>query len=194
MLQGIDRQALSDWVYLAVAGEAGGAQRRQWRDRLRLCRRLGLGLIVGGSVVEALLDPAPYRPRRNKRRRSLLLRELARRVGDPNSGGSSGRPIMTTYRQDALRCARFLERRGPSRCAVIKAATGVAQAPRILQRDVYGWFQRVARGTYALPPPGRARARELGRGGREAGSASKRGQIYFPARYQAHRRPAGFRK
>jgi hypothetical protein len=154
VFQGIDRQAISDWVYLAVPGEARGARRRRWRDRLKLCRRLGLGLIVVGRLVEVLLDPAPYRPRRSKRRRSMLLREFARRVGDPNSGGSSRRPLMTAYRQDALRCARYLKQEGPSRIAVLRTATGVEAAATILQRDVYGWFQRVARGTYALTPVG----------------------------------------
>ncbi len=84
----------------------------------------------------------------------MLLREFQRRVGDPNQAGTSQRPIVTAYRQDALRCARFLDRSGPSRAAVVRSETGVHHAPRILQRDVYGWFQRIERGTYALTAVG----------------------------------------
>ena len=38
----------------------------------KLCRRLGLGLIViaGRGAVEVIEDPIPYRPRQSKRRSS----------------------------------------------------------------------------------------------------------------------------
>ena len=172
VFQGIRRQTVTDVVYLAVAlpgaGAGGRAWRRQSRDVVKLCRRLGLGLITvavekgapedgtqGPGHVEVLLDPAPYRPRKSPRRRGRLLREFQRRVGDPNCGGSSKRRLVTAYRQDALRCAGFLAQAGPARLAEIRSATGVAGAARILQRDVYGWFQRVERGTYAVTPLGR---------------------------------------
>ena len=34
-----------------------------------------------------------------------MLREFQRRVGDPNTGGTTGVKRMTAYRQDALRLA-----------------------------------------------------------------------------------------
>ena len=104
VLQGVDRLALSDRVYLAVG---------QWPKRMRnvkkLCRRLGLGLmVVVAARADIVLDPVPYRPRLNKRKAGRLLGEHARRVGDPNRGGSTTRvPMMTAYRQEALRCAEL---------------------------------------------------------------------------------------
>ena len=164
VFQGLKRQAMTDSVYLAVAQEAGAAKaglwRRHHRDIRKLCRMLGLGLMtvrLGGRQaprVEVHLDPAPYRPRKNRRQSGLLLQEFQRRVGDPNPGGTTKRPIVTAYRQDALRCARFLQRHGPTKAARLKRETGVDGAPRMLQRDVYGWFQRVERGVYALTPVG----------------------------------------
>ena len=165
IFQGIRRQSMTDHVYLAFAVHAGGSEvtiwRRHYRDILKLCRMLGLGLITvhisvdGRSSIEVHLDPAPYHPRKHKRRRAMLLREFQRRVGDPNQGGTSKRPIVTAYRQDALRCAWFLDRGGPTKAIAVKAETGVYRAPRILQRDHYGWFQRVERGTYSLTPNGK---------------------------------------
>ena len=112
VLQGVDRLALADTVYLAVGVPAKPAPsslwRRERRSILRLCRRLGLGLLAvheptarKDALVEPMLDPSPYRPRPNKRRPGRLLREFAHRVGDPNTGGVSQRPIVTAYRQDA---------------------------------------------------------------------------------------------
>ncbi len=162
VFQGMRRQTITDLVYLAVAAPNGAALwRRHSRDIAKLCRMLGLGLITvrstdrGAPRVEVHFDPAPYRPRKNKRRRAKLLGEFQRRVGDPNPGGASQRPIVTAYRQDALKCARWLSGNGPTKAAIVRLETGVARAPRILLRDVYGWFERVERGIYGLTPAGR---------------------------------------
>jgi hypothetical protein len=162
--QGIDRLALSDAVYLAV-----GAWPARATEVRRLCRRLGLGLIVvTGGRADVLEDPSPYQPRRNARRAGRLLREHQRRVGDPMAGGSTRVPVMTAYRQQALRCARLLEP-GPMTPREMRAAADVPNAGPILRDDVYGWFERIARGTYVLTPRGRealAADRALDPGGR----------------------------
>ena len=149
VIQGIDRLALTDAVYLAV-----GAWPRRLANVRRLCRRVGLGLIVvTHGRAEVLLDPLPYAPRKNRRRAGRLLDEHRRRVGDPSVGGSVRRPIMTAYRQEALRCAARLEA-GPAPIRDIRGPGDVPHAARILQTNVYGWFERVGRGVYALSPRG----------------------------------------
>jgi hypothetical protein len=159
LLQGIDRLAMSEQVYLAFAAPAKAATwRRDRRPVLKLCRRLGLGLLMvhpDKGLVEPLLDPLPYQPRPNRKRQSLLLKEFAQRVGDPNTGGQSRRPIVTAYRQNALRCAALLQRQGPTKAAEVASGTGVATAATLLRSDVYGWFQRIERGIYDLSPKGR---------------------------------------
>jgi hypothetical protein len=154
LMQGVDRQAISDAVYLAITPP----KRRQYHDMLKLCRRLGLGvLIVTGDHVEALADPAPYQPRKANKRKTQLLKEFAHRTGDTTLGGSSTRALrMTAYRQDTLRCAAYLSQKGASKVALITAEAGVAKAAAILQRDVYGWFFKVDRGIYTLSVKGNA--------------------------------------
>ena len=107
------------------------------------------------ALVEPLLDPSTYKPRPNKRRQGLLLKEFAHRVGDPNTGGSTRRPIVTAYRQDALRCAAVLGTNGPTKAVEVARLAGVAKATGIMYRDVYGWFGRIDRGVYELSPKGR---------------------------------------
>jgi hypothetical protein len=60
---------------------------------------------------------------------------------------------MTAYRQQALACAAAMLA-GPRRPRDIRAA--VPDAPKILLRNVYGWFVRVDRGLYDLTGLGRA--------------------------------------
>ena len=159
LLQGVDRLSLSEQVYLAFAAPAKAASwQRDRKNVLKLCRRLGLGLLMvhpQKNLVEPLLDPLPYQPRPNRKRQTLLLREFSQRVGDPNTGGQTRRPIVTAYRQNALRCAALLCAQGPTKAAAIAETTAVKTAAGILQRDVYGWFLRVERGIYDLSPKGR---------------------------------------
>ena len=161
ILQGVDRLAMTERVYLAVPRPErqarGGALAPERPEIRKLCRRLGLGLMLVGPTrqsVEVLEEPVPYRPRRAKARALRLIDEFSRRIGDANIGGAVGVPLVTAYRQDALRCARALAVGGPMRVAALRAAAGVPRAARILQRNVYGWFDRIERGTYQLTPEG----------------------------------------
>ncbi|MBS0520558.1 MAG: hypothetical protein JSR90_17815 [Proteobacteria bacterium] len=164
VLQGVNRLTLSDTVYLAV-----GTWPKNMRDVKKLCRRLGLGLmVVAASRVDVVLDPLPYVPRKNKRKVGRLLGEHARRVGDPNRGGSSTKvPVMTAYRQAALRCAALLAENGPMKAAAVRTACDAPNAGAILRDDVYGWFERVERGIYTVTPEGRRGLARFGWSGAE---------------------------
>ncbi len=151
VLQGVHRTAACDEIWLAVRlGRRGRARDPRVR---KLCRFLGFGLlgVSGNSGVEILVQPGPWRPRRDPRRRVRLVSEHRRRVGDPALGGSSRTPIMTAYRQQALACAASLSK-GPRRTSELKRT--VPDAPRILLHNVYGWFCRIERGVYALTSAG----------------------------------------
>lgn len=155
--QGIARQTVTDWVYLAVPRATTKAFAKSLKSNVTLARRLGLGLItvrLRDGLVEVHCDPAPYAPRQSKQRKGRLLREFARRVGDPNTGGATRAGLVTAYRQDALRCASFLADQGPAKGAEVARASGVEKATRLMADDHYGWFERVEKGIYALTPKG----------------------------------------
>ncbi|MDE0590283.1 DUF2161 family putative PD-(D/E)XK-type phosphodiesterase [Halocynthiibacter sp. C4] len=157
--QGVARLAISDDVYLAIPRGKGKAFLTALKGHKTLCRRLGLGLITvrpRDNFVEVHLDPGPYTPRKSKLRQGRLLREFARRVGDPNAGGQTRSGIVTAYRQDALKVAAYLAATGPSKGAHVAKATGVETATRLMADDHYGWFERVEKGIYALTPKGEA--------------------------------------
>jgi hypothetical protein len=154
--QAVDRLSVSDAVYLAVPEWKGRAGWKAFVANRTLCRRLGLGLMTVQTAtgrVNVHLDPGPYAPRQSKPRKERLLREFQRRVGDPNSGGATRARLVTSYRQDALRCLKSLSA-GPNKAAEIARVSGVAKARAILAADHYGWFERVERGIYAVTPKG----------------------------------------
>ncbi|MEM8812556.1 MAG: DUF2161 family putative PD-(D/E)XK-type phosphodiesterase [Pseudomonadota bacterium] len=154
--QAVARQAMTETVYIAVPHGSGRSFRSTLGDNVKLCRRLGLGLMtvrLQSGQVEVHCDPAPYKPRIVKRRLVRLLREFDRRVGDPTKGGTRG-VVITAYRQDALRCVHHLKHSGPERAAKVAAATGVSRARTIMADDHYGWFERVERGVYGITEAG----------------------------------------
>ncbi|CAD5253606.1 conserved hypothetical protein [Bosea sp. 62] len=155
ILQGVDRLRLGDEIWLAAQLSARGKGREsdpRYRD---LCRRLGFGLLGVSSTgrVEVLVSPTAPTPRKNAKARSRLVDEHRRRKGDPAAGGSTRRPIMTAYRQQALACAVAMSA-APQRPRDLKPSCPDAQ--KILHRNVYGWFERAERGVYALTEAGRS--------------------------------------
>lgn len=156
ILQAADRLCLSEQVYIAFPASAP-LWRRHWRRVRDLCRRLGVGIITLSDKslqLKVRLDPIPYHPRGSGTRQHRLLAEFEHRVGDNNVGGSTRQKIMTAYRQDALRCAAVLAD-GIQQLAEIREQTSLSRAGSILQKDHYGWFERIQRGHYQLTPKGR---------------------------------------
>ena len=155
--QAVDRLTMTDLVYVAVPR----TRRAVPGEAIKLCRRVGVGLLVvaASGSVDVLAEPVPYSPRQNPRRQKSLLGEFHRRLGDFNTGGSTRRKLVTAYRQDALRCAVHLAT-GPARVSEIRQATSVDRAASILQANVYGWFSRLSRGVYGLTGDGHVALRD----------------------------------
>lgn len=159
LYQALQRLPSVDLVYVAVAVPDGRTARRNWDTQVpaagRLCRMLGVGLLsVRDSKIVVHADPSPYQPRKQPRLRARLLSEFVRRSGDHNLGGTTKRPRMTAYREDALACASVLARNGAMKAALVRNATAVPKASSILRDDVYGWFKKIDRGIFELSPAG----------------------------------------
>ena len=154
VLQGVHRAALGDEVWLAAKLSRRGKGREADARFRNLCRRLGFGLLAVDDQdrVHLLLSPQAPAPRANNKLRSKLVSEHQRRKGDPVKGGSTRAPIMTAYRQQALACAAALAG-GPQRPRDLKAA--LPDVAKILQGNVYGWFERLERGVYGVTVAGR---------------------------------------
>ncbi|QGG93034.1 hypothetical protein GH983_04310 [Agrobacterium sp. MA01] len=153
ILQAVDRASVADEVWIAGRVSAKGKGRESDKRYRDLCRRLGIGMlgVADNGTVNVIVASVTPMPRTNPKRRSRLMREHQKRKGDPVIGGSTRTPQMTAYRQQALACTAALAA-GPLKVRDIRAS--VPEAGKILQANVYGWFERVERGVYGLTPAG----------------------------------------
>ena len=169
--QCVARLSVSDDVYLAVARQPGKRFAKAIKNNSALARRLGLGLItvrLKDGFVEVHCDPGPFVPRKSLKRQKTLLREFARRQGDPNDGGQTRAGLVTAYRQDALKLAVYLYEAGASKGADVAREADVKRATVMMRDNHYGWFEKIEKGVYGLSPTGaeavNVAARVLGAG------------------------------
>lgn len=163
LLQGVDRLSITPSVYIGIP-EGCKRLKRDRKRVIKLVRMVGLGLITiapdrSSFPITIVADPGDYRPRHAKRRKARLLGEFFGRVGDPNLGGSARRKgVMTVYRQRSLAIAALLDEEGPCKASSVALSLKEPKAREILYNNVYGWFDRVAHGTYQLSLQGREEA------------------------------------
>lgn len=170
VLQAVERAAACDEVWLAARVASRGKGRESDKRFRALCRRLGFGMlgVTERNEVQVIVSPISPFPRKDTRRRSRLFAEYNKRQGDPATGGSTRKPIMTAYRQEALACAAAMEAE-PRRPRDLKPQS--PRAANILRHNYYGWFERVDYGLYGLTERGREALGNLADSTPSAGSA-----------------------
>ncbi len=159
VMQAVKRQRATPSVYVAIPKPRGGPFTRAWRDMCHLLRRLELGLIVvdnGSSSVELIFHPGPHERRSNASLRRSILREIDGRSGDYNTGGAAAGSVVTAYRESAVHVACCLEKYGPLSPTQLRKLGTSKNTQSVLYRNVYGWFDRVEKGVYALHDAGRS--------------------------------------
>ena len=132
VLQAVDRASACDEVWLAVGASKRGRGRENDARVKKLYRFLGFGLltVTAEGRVDVVAEPAPWKPRRDAKRRSRIVEEHHRRKGDPVVGGSTRAPQMTAYRQQALAVAHAL---AGTPCRPRDLRTLAPEAAKILQ-------------------------------------------------------------
>ena len=168
--QAAERQQIADAVYLAIHKPAG---LRTWRRRsgrlLYLVRRLELGLLLvapkarTGPKVTVEQPIRLHDPVKDGKLRAIVVREVRRRAGDLNLGGSVRTGILDTHRLTALHIACCLERFGPLTVRELqRLGTGLHTRSVLVKSEaIEGWFERTD-DAYALKPEGEAALREHG--------------------------------
>lgn len=160
ILQAVQRQKIADFAYIAVPRNNKVMSKRRWQNICHLLKRLELGLLLVSigkkdSYVEEAIRPIPFDRAKSissaSRRRKAMLHEIQERHGDYNTGGSTRKKLVTSYRESVIRIAVILREYGPCTVKRIREASGLAgKTANILQDNHYGWFEREKRGVYRL--------------------------------------------
>ena len=156
--QGLERQSLTEQVFVAIPRPKKGAREKAWKDMLKLLKRLELGLLTVAldsplKTVDVVLEPSDSIAWKTRKKRERLQAELESRQVDANVGGMTRRKIMTAFREKSIRLACLLEKEGQVSMASLRER-GMEDYVGILSRNYDKWFKRVEKGVYALSEKG----------------------------------------
>ena len=156
--QGLERQSLTEQVFVAIPRPKKGAREKAWKDMLKILKRLELGLLTVAldsplKTVDVVLEPSDSIAWKNRKKRERLQAELESRQVDANVGGMTRRKIMTAFREKSIRLACLLEKEGQVSMASLRER-GMEDYVGILSRNYDKWFKRVEKGVYALSEKG----------------------------------------
>jgi len=162
--QAVERQKIADLVYIAVPKPQKFSMRdSKWKRVINILHRLELGLIFVSlssstnsfNKISVIHHPTPFNltlsKSKNKEKRKRYLNEFNQRSIDGNIGGCVGVKLMTSYREKAMHVACLLDDYGPmSPSALRKLGADDKKVQSILNKNFYGWFDKVKRGTYSI--------------------------------------------
>jgi len=161
--QAVERQSYADAVYVCTPKPAGFKNDKKWRSKLRVLKRLGLGLLLVGKigslhlVEEALAPEQVSLPRTSPKKRLALCKEFANRRLDLNTGGTHSVPLVTAYRETALYLVFLLDTHGPLAAKDLRRLGGhPRKTTPILHANYYGWFDKSSDKTFTLTDAGKA--------------------------------------
>lgn len=157
--QALERQSLTEQVFVAIPRPQKGQREKAWKDMLRLLKRLELGLLTVAldsplQTVDVVLEPSDSLAWKNRKKREQVQAELENRQMDVNVGGMTRRKIITAFREKSIRLACLLEREGQISTATLRERS-MEDCVGVLSRNFDKWFQRVEKGVYTLSEKGR---------------------------------------
>ncbi len=162
LAQAVERQAYSDHVYLAVPKPVDFKEDKVWRAKLRVLKRLGLGLLLVSKsgeaylIEEALSPETPGGLRHSPKKRMSIAKELHNRRTDGNVGGTHRVPLLTAYREAALKLAVLIDTYGPLKPKELREKGGhEKKTTSILNANFYRWFERIEDGRYTITEDGK---------------------------------------
>lgn len=156
--QALERQSLTELVFVAIPRPKKGHRQKAWKDMLRLLKRLELGLLTVAldspmKTVDVVLEPSDSIAWKNRKKREQLEKELQNRKLNSNKGGMTRKKLMTAFRERSIRIACLLEAKGQVSTAEIRSL-GLEDCIMPLSKNYDNWFRRVKKGVYTLSVEG----------------------------------------
>lgn len=151
IFQAMDRQKITDYVYVCIPRYKGRAGYRNFLKAKKLVEKLSLGLIivsVDTKIPECVevVTPMPYvdevkKQKINYKKKENLLKEYNGRTFDLNTGGQSKRKINTAYKEKCIHVLCVLEKEEEVSTKVLIENYGLDKSiTRILYNNFLGYF------------------------------------------------------
>ncbi|MCL2364137.1 MAG: DUF2161 family putative PD-(D/E)XK-type phosphodiesterase [Defluviitaleaceae bacterium] len=162
LFQAMERQSATDYVFVAIP-RPRKARDKHYTQFVRVLKKLNIGLITvaldsPARICEVVHFPTGKDVKNNVKTRRIK-KEMAGRTVDTQGG--TQQKVNTAYRERNVRIATLLEVHAPLNApALVKIHGCEADASSILRNNVYGWYEKIGRGTYALSDIGRAYLQE----------------------------------
>ncbi len=158
--QAIERQTITDLVYVVIPRPKKGAKGAEWRHMLKLMKRLDIGIITVAldsplKTVDVVAVPEGMARPKNSSKSVSLNKETEARNLRTNTGGVTKTKIMTAYREKSIYVLCIAEKLGEVRPAEINKILGEPYAGTIVSRNFYGWFKKISKGVYGISDKGR---------------------------------------
>jgi hypothetical protein len=164
ILQAVDRQRISDIVYIGVPKKGRLLFTKRWKMLIHLLKRLELGLLLVTmkgeiSLVEEAIKPVEFDRYKSvsqtRKKRENIVKEYDKRKGDYNIGGVNRTKILTAYRESSLMIAYLMSLNGPLSVKKLKElGSDSKKTADIISKNFYGWFEKEDRGVYKLSVKG----------------------------------------
>lgn len=159
--QAIDRQSITEYVYVALPRPPKGQHTKQWKNMIKLLKRLELGLITVAldspiNTVEVILEPSQSVAWKNRKKKESLNKEFTNRTLKDTIGGTNKEKILTAYREKSLEIACVLSVIDKPISLKYLREIGInKEYTSVLSGNPYNWFERVSKGVYTLSEDGK---------------------------------------
>jgi len=151
IFQAMARKEAAENVFIAVPRPKSGRD-KNFRALKKLAKKLELGLItvaLDSPAKHAEILIFPEGAGRENKKSAAIKKEIFGRTTD-SLGGTSGKKIHTAYRERSVKIACLLESRGAQSAKSLRAMGCADDAYTILRGNPYGWFKKIAKGTYDI--------------------------------------------
>lgn len=155
LYQAMDRQSVTDYVYLCVPRYKGRVQYKNHLKARNLVKRLGLGLILVSNdekmQVEEVVSPSDFYVRKNSRKKQSLLKEYNGRVFDLNVGGQTRKKINTAFKETNIHLLCIMEKEEQISVKELTKNYGFDKSVYgIMYRNVLGFYEKLGKGYFKM--------------------------------------------
>lgn len=158
--QAMERQSMTNLVYVVIPRPKKGAKSPEWRHMLKLMKKLDIGIITVAmdsplKAVDIVSVPEGHSMPKNYNKKAALNKETAGRSLRTNTGGVTKTKIMTAYREKSIYILCLAERLGQIKPADVNKLLGETTVGSIVWKNFYGWFEKLSKGIYGVSDKGR---------------------------------------